>query len=201
MDGWHHWFNGHGFGWTLGVGNGQGGLVCCGSWGCKESERTEQLNWLIDWLIDFHYLFVFVLSVSPSLFSSFSAFLWIHCCYVCVLSLSLVQLYATPRTVAFQPPLSMVFSRQEYWSGWPFPSPGDLPHPGIQPVSPALQVDSLSLCLLGSDFKIRYPWGLRQWRIHLQYGKCGFNPWVGKIPWEGMATHSNVLAWKIPWTE
>ena len=43
--GWHHQLNGHGFGWTLGVGDGQGGLVCCGSWGRKESDTTEQLNW------------------------------------------------------------------------------------------------------------------------------------------------------------
>ena len=45
MVGWHHWLNGHGFGWTLGVGDGQGGLVCCSSWGRKESDRTERLNW------------------------------------------------------------------------------------------------------------------------------------------------------------
>ena len=45
MVGWHHRLNGHGFGWTLGVGDGQGGLVCCGSWGRKESETTEWLNW------------------------------------------------------------------------------------------------------------------------------------------------------------
>ena len=45
MVGWHHWLDGHGFGWTLGVGDGQGGLACCGSWGCKESDTTEQLNW------------------------------------------------------------------------------------------------------------------------------------------------------------
>ena len=44
MIGWHHRLNGHGFGWTPGVGDGQGGLVCCGSWGLKESETTEQLN-------------------------------------------------------------------------------------------------------------------------------------------------------------
>ena len=48
-----------------------------------------------------------------------------------------------PRTVACQAPLSMEFSRQEYWSGFPFPSPGYLPHPGIEPGSPALQADSL----------------------------------------------------------
>ena len=45
MAGWHHQHNGHGFGWTLGVGDGQGSLVCCSSWGPKESDTTEQLNW------------------------------------------------------------------------------------------------------------------------------------------------------------
>ena len=45
MVGWHHRFNGHGVGWTLGVGDGQGGLACCGSWGCRESDTTEWLNW------------------------------------------------------------------------------------------------------------------------------------------------------------
>ena len=44
MVGWHHQLNGHGFGWTPGVGDRQGGLVCCGSWGHKESDTTEQLN-------------------------------------------------------------------------------------------------------------------------------------------------------------
>ena len=42
--GWHHRLNEHGFGWTPGVGGGQGGLACCSSWGCKESDTTEQLN-------------------------------------------------------------------------------------------------------------------------------------------------------------
>ena len=51
---------------------------------------------------------------------------------------------ATPWTVAHQAPLSMGFSRQEYWSGLPFPSPGDLPNPGIEPGSRALQADALS---------------------------------------------------------
>ena len=45
MAGWHHRLNGHGFGWTLGVGEGQGGLACCGSWGRKELDMTEWLNW------------------------------------------------------------------------------------------------------------------------------------------------------------
>ena len=45
MVGWHHRLNGRGFGWTPGVGDGQGGLACCGSWGSKESDMTEPLNW------------------------------------------------------------------------------------------------------------------------------------------------------------
>ena len=52
--------------------------------------------------------------------------------------LSHVRLFATPWTVTYQAPPSMGFSRQEYWSGLPFPSPGDLPHPGTEPTSPAL---------------------------------------------------------------
>ena len=44
MAGWHHRFYGDGFGWTLGVGDGQGGLACCSPWGCKDSDTTEQLS-------------------------------------------------------------------------------------------------------------------------------------------------------------
>ena len=57
--------------------------------------------------------------------------------------LSYVQLFAIPWTVAYQGPLSMGFSRQEYWSELPFPSPGDLPNPEIKPRSPTLQADAL----------------------------------------------------------
>ena len=56
---------------------------------------------------------------------------------------SRVRLFATPWTVAHQAPPSMEFSRQEYWSGLPFPSPRDLPDPGIEPRSPTLQADPL----------------------------------------------------------
>ena len=66
---------------------------------------------------------------------------------MCVLSY--VQLLVTPRTVAHQAPLSIGFSRQEYWSGLPFPSPGDLPDPGIEPASPALA---------GGFFTTEPPW-------------------------------------------
>ena len=66
-----------------------------------------------------------------------------YCQKVKVKSLSRVRLFATPWTVTHQAPPSMGFSRQEYWSGLPFPSPGDLSNPGIEPGSPALQADVL----------------------------------------------------------
>ena len=71
-----------------------------------------------------------------------------------VKSLSRVQLFATPWTVAYQSPQSMEFSRQEYWSGLPFPSPGDLPHPGIETESPTLQGILYQLSYQGSPQKI-----------------------------------------------
>ena len=71
-------------------------------------------------------------------------------------SLSRVQLFVTPWTVAHQASLSMGFSRQEYWSGLPFPSPEDLPHLGIQPQSPTLQADSLLLSHQGNLMVITY---------------------------------------------
>ena len=61
-----------------------------------------------------------------------------------VKSLSRVLLFVTPWTVAYQAPPSMGFSRQEYWSGLPCPSPGDLPDRGIEPRSPAFQADTLT---------------------------------------------------------
>ena len=65
MVGWHHWLNGHGFGWTLAVGDGQGSLACCGSWSHKESNTTEWLNWT-----QRHHLTL------PSSFSS----VWVNLC-------------------------------------------------------------------------------------------------------------------------
>ena len=68
--------------------------------------------------------------------------------------LSRVPLFATPWTVAHQAPPSMGFSRQEYWSGLPFPFPEDLPDPGIKPRSPALQADALTSEPPGKPFVI-----------------------------------------------
>ena len=75
--------------------------------------------------------------------------------------LSRVQLFATSWTVTSQAPLSMEFSRQEYWSGLPFPSPGNLPDPGIKPmslVSPALAGRFFTSELLGKSWKILFVW-------------------------------------------
>ena len=66
-----------------------------------------------------------------------------HVVHVCACVLSPLGLLLTPWAVAHQAPLSVEFSRQEYWSGPPFSSPGDLPNPGIKPGYPALQADSL----------------------------------------------------------
>ena len=76
---------------------------------------------------------------------------------VCMLShFNHVQLFATPWTIALQAPLSMQFSRQEYWSGLPFPPPGDLPNPGIKPVSPT------SPALAGEFFTTSSTWEARK---------------------------------------
>ena len=77
-------------------------------------------------------------SPSPSLMVSTACSLSLHLHHCCLVTKSCSTLFATPRTVAHQAPLSMGFPRQEYWSGLPFPSQGDLPDPGIEPTCPAL---------------------------------------------------------------
>ena len=73
-----------------------------------------------------------------------------------VKSLSHVQLSVTLWTVTYQASPSMGFSRQEYWSGLPFPSPGDLPDPGIKPGSPALEADTLTSEPPGKEIESKY---------------------------------------------
>ena len=68
--------------------------------------------------------------------------------------LSFVWLFVTPWIVAYKAPPSMEFSRQEYWSGLSFPSPEDLPHPGIKPGSPALQADAFTIWATREEIKI-----------------------------------------------
>ena len=98
-----------------------------------------------------------------------------------VKSLSRVRLFATPRTVAHQASPSMGFSRQEYWSGLPFPAPRDLPNPGIEPGSPALEADTSTSeppgkptsiptnetgqTLAAVDFEGKYMWELGEVRV------------------------------------
>ena len=84
-----------------------------------------------------------------------------------VWSLSLVGLFATPLVVTLQALLSMGFTRQEYWSGLPFPSPGDLPYPGIESGSPALQADSLLSEPPGNSKKAWSPLVRRTWCTHM----------------------------------
>ena len=121
---------------------------------------------------------------------------------------SCVQLFATPWTVARQALLSVKFSRPEYWSGLPFPSPGDLLDPGIKPGSPALQADSLLSEPPGKPLQKRllapsarsavdscilwivkehlgFPSGTSGKEPTCQSRRCKrlrFDPWVGKIP-------------------
>ena len=79
---------------------------------------------------------------------------------------------AAPWTVACQAPRSVGFSRQEYWSGLPFPFPGNLPNPGVKPRSPALQADSL-LTELRGKWKMNYIKGTNMlWSIAFLMGKC-----------------------------
>ena len=77
---------------------------------------------------------------------------FIHWVTIHLLLLSCVQFFVTTWTVACQAPLFMGLPRQESWSGLPFPSPGDLPNPGLKPLSPAWQVDSLPLSHPGSPY-------------------------------------------------
>ena len=76
--------------------------------------------------------------------------------YRCLCVFSCAQLLMTPWSVACQAPMPMEFSMQEYWSGLPFPSPGDLPNPGIEPRSPALQAGALTSEPPGKPYIIRY---------------------------------------------
>ena len=102
---------------------------------------------------------------------------WFLCC--CLASKLYPTLFATPWTVARQAPLSVGFPRQAYWSGLPFPSPGDLPDPGIKPEYSAL----------AGGFFTAEPWGKPINQLYLN------------IMEKEIATHSHILAWEIPWTE
>ena len=88
MVGWHHWLNGHGFGWTPGVGDRQGGLACCSSWGHKELDMTEWLNWTglteLSWM-ECYFLVSCLLPLLPTdvITSILAAILWIIIAATC----------------------------------------------------------------------------------------------------------------------
>ena len=109
-----------------------------------------------------------------------------------VKSLSRVWLFVTPWTVAHQAPPSMEFSRQEYWSGLPFPSPGDLPNPGIEPRSPELQAVALTSEPPGKPLCHVVPpkADKSSQRVLTKHGPLE----------KGMANHSSILALRTPWT-
>ena len=113
-------------------------------WGCKESDMTGRLTLHSRWRSTLNVEEADNGSEKSGYFSSRYPG-HISCFFTCHLPLSLsrVQLFVTPWTVAYQAPLSIGFSRQECWSGLPFPSPGDLPDPGIEPGSPTLLADAL----------------------------------------------------------
>ena len=154
----------------------------------------------------------------------------------------LVAKFTSPRTIADQAPLSMGISWREYWSGLPFPSPGDLLYTGIKPVSPAWQVILASVLL---DESMRWKKRIPDWHLSLtslwtvlfcqntvvntprfhckghmfwfrelraslvgqlvKNSPAMWETWVWSLGWEGplekgKATHSSILAWKIPRT-
>ena len=148
-----------------------------------------------------------------------------------VKSLSHVRPFGTPWAIDCQAPPSVGFSRQEYWSGLPFPSPEDLPDPEIKPLPPALTGGFFTtespgkpcLCCLCLTYytpiklAIFFSLGLR-FNATSQKGQASLvaqkiknlptmrQIWVQSLgqkdPLEkGMAAHSNILAWRIPWTE
>ena len=148
MVGWHHQLDEHEFEWTPGVGDGQGGLACCSPWGCKESDMTELLNWTDSpdtKLGNRATAAAKSLQSHPTLCDSIDGsppgspipgslqartLEWVAISFsntwkwkVKVKSLSCVRPSVTPWTATYQASPSMGFSRQEYWSGVPLPSP------------------------------------------------------------------------------
>ena len=122
MAGWHHWLDGCESERTPGVGDGQGGLACCDSWGHKESDTTERLNWTVMNLCLAWWECIFLLQ---NLYWGKLAFIKSNmdrryfpigfCVCVCVCVCVLVAQFVTQSTVVLQAPLFLRFPGQEYW--------------------------------------------------------------------------------------
>ena len=132
------------------------------------------------------------------------------------LSFSRIWLFVTPWTVAHQAPLSMGFSRQEYWSGLPFPSPGDLPDPGIKPRSPTLQADAVTSeprwlrcpmlqpnwCGIVSSLLTPYCSCWHFWAFHFQLNKpLALKPFIKPVLTSLLAWNSRQLFIQFMFTE
>ena len=145
---------------------------------CHYHSRTSSATiWIIT--ITCRRLAETLLFISPVLFHTIP----------CMLSHCHVQLFETPWTVVHQAPQSMGFSRWEYWNELPFSSPGDLPNPGIEPRSPALQTDSLPSELRGKPpipYHIPQIYILISWLnlhklTHLYCSELFYHVWIGWI--------------------
>ena len=118
MAGWHHWLDGHESEWTLGVGDGQGGLACCDSWGRKESDMTEWLNWTV---VNLCLAWLECIVLLQNLYWGKLAFIKSNMdrryfpIGFCVCVYVLVAQFVTQSTVVLQAPLFLRFPGQEYW--------------------------------------------------------------------------------------
>ena len=189
MAGWHHLLEGHGFVWTPGVGDVQGGLECCDSWGHKESDRTEQLNWT-----ELPY--------------------YLH------------HSLASGQTTRREHSPSTENQIKNFWA-WPCPPEWDSVSPSVslshQEVSisffPDSSVGKESTCNAGDPssiprlrrsprkgigYPLQYSWASLVAQLVKNLSAMR-ETWVRSLGWEyslekGRATHSSVLAWRIPWT-
>ena len=128
MVGWHHWLSVHEFEQTPGDGKGQVSLVCCSSWSRKESDTTEWLN----------NATCAAVGHGGEVVNTQAQHLsepWLYYGTLCMHAKSDQSCLNPCNTLACQAPLSIGFSRQEYWGGLPYPSPEDLANPGIKSMS------------------------------------------------------------------
>ena len=124
-----------------------------------------------------------------------------YTCYCCLVA-KLWSTLVNPWTKARQAPLTIGFPWQEYWSGLPFLSPRDLSDPGVKPVSPAWQADSLPLSTREAQDIPVIIFLVAQLVKNLpamRETKVWFLSWEDPLE-KGKATHSSILAWRIPWT-